>query len=145
MVIEDAANFWIEAGAMSGPPAHRHQIEFSNDLVQFFDEEARESEVVAVRFPGGPVLWRPLTYRGTDYGQWTNIWRLGLPTPRMGGPQYAGKAIKFERIASGPPVIYEITVADGNSPEVTQWRSNSSALGQAGVTGGPVGREYGFW
>jgi len=73
--IANANTFWIEAGAMSGGP--RHQVEFSNDLAQFFDETSRENEIVTIRLPNGQEVARPLTYRGTDYDQWTDIWRLG--------------------------------------------------------------------
>lgn len=143
--IREANSFWIEAGAMSGPPSHRHQIEFSNELAEFFDEESREAEIVYMRFPGSTLLVRPLTYRGTDYGQWTDIWRLGLPTERMGGQQYAGRIIKFNRLREGNRVIYEITIADQNSQEGIEWERMSRSEGRIGTTGGPAGRRYGFW
>jgi hypothetical protein len=142
MPIRDANSFWIEAGAMSGDPNHRHQIEFSNELAEFFDEQSRDAEIVLVRLPGGETLHRPLTYRGTDYGQWTDIWRLGLPTARMGGPQYAGRVIKFERLQEGGHITYAIEVADANSETVAQWRNQSTHRAQ---TGGAQGREYGYW
>ena len=103
---------------MSGPPTHRHQIEFSNDLAEFFDAESREAEIVYMRFQGGNILARPLTYRGTDYGKWTDIWRLGIPTERMGGQHYAGRIIRFDRVIEGYRIIYEIIVVD----HITQCR-----------------------
>jgi hypothetical protein len=137
--IQRAATFWIEAGAMSGPPEHRHQIEFSNDLVQFFDQQSRDNEVVTIELPDGHNVVRPLTYRGTDYGQWTDIWRLGLPTVNMGGPQYAGRYIRFDRLG---PQLYRITVEDTGSAAVTNWRQQSAFVGN---TGGPNGRGYGYF
>src|SRR4051794_37714298 len=95
--IREARHLWIEAGAMSGPPAHRHQVEFANEVAEFFDEHSRESETVPLRVARGKVIWRPLTYRGTDYGQWTEIWRLGLLTPAMGGPVYVDRVLHFSR------------------------------------------------
>ncbi len=136
--IDKAKTFWIEAGAMSGPPEHRHQIEFSNDLVQFFDKQSRDNEVLTIQLPDGTEVPRPLTYRGTDYGQWTNIWRLGLPTQNMGGPQYAGRYIRFDRIKTG---TYRIDIQNAGK-EVEGWRKQSKFVGN---TGGPNGREYGFF
>jgi len=142
MPLNTATHFWIEAGAMSGDPNHRHQIEFSHDLVQFFDPGALATEIVTIRLPAGTLHVRPLTYRGTDYGQWTAQWRLGLPTVNMGGPPYAGRILKFERITAGGNVIYAIEVEDAGSPTANGWRA---AGGNVEHTGGPHGREYGYW
>lgn len=148
--IADATHFWIEAGGMSGPPEHRHQIEFAGDLVQFFVHPVRGSEEIPMRMRGrSSVLWRPLTARGTDYGQWTEIWRLGLPTPAMGGVPYVGRVIKFQRVdlpnsLSGSSVVYEVEVVDVGSPEALEWESRAQQEGETGHTGGH-GREYGFW
>jgi len=135
--IGNANTFWIQAGAMSGGP--RHQVEFSNDLAQFFDDTSRENEIVTIRLPNGQEVARPLTYRGTDYDQWTDIWRLGLPTERMGGPQYAGRYIRFDRLGEAR---YQLTVEDAGSPAVAQWRQNSQVTDN---TGAAQGREYGYW
>jgi hypothetical protein len=140
--IRTATTLWMEAGAMSGPPDHRHQIEFPNDIAEYFDDIARENEVLSMRLPGGPLHARPLTYRGTDYGQWTEIWRLGLLTPTMSGPQYVGRVIRFDRLPTVEGTIYEIRVADSGSAEAMAWENSSV---QTGTTGGPAGRRYGFW
>lgn len=129
---------------MSGPPDHRHQIEFSDDLALFFRDEERADEIVSMRGNlGGPDWSRPLTYRGTDYGQWTEMWRLGLLTRRMGGPDYAGRVIRLERVTRAGNVSYRLLVAEAGSQEAGEWRTNSA--GNAAITGGPHGREYGFW
>ena len=140
MSIRQATSFWIEAGAMSGGAAH--QIEFPNELAEFFDDNARHEEVVTIRFPDGQSFIRPLTYRGTDYGQWTDIWRLGMPTANMGGPQYSGRVIKFERLQEGENTVYVLSVADAGSSESQAWNAQSSTKDQ---TGGPQGRRYGYW
>jgi hypothetical protein len=102
MDIEDATNLYIEAGAMSGPPEHRHQIEFPDAVARFFRDDERDAEVISMRVNSkGPDWPRPLTYRGTDYGQWTEIWRLGLLTARMDGPEYAGRLLRLERLKQG--------------------------------------------
>jgi hypothetical protein len=137
---KNARHLWMETGGMSG--GLRHQIEFSNQVAEFFDDEARESEVLRMRLAGGQIVWRPLTYRGTDYGQWTDIWRLGLLTPSMGGPQYAGRAIKFEKISDESGTIYEIRVVDLQSEEQREWKSRSA---RPESTGGPHGRSFGYW
>jgi hypothetical protein len=140
--IRSATTLWIEAGALSGPPDHRHQIEFPNEIAEYFDDASRESEVVWMRLPNGEEHPRPLTYRGTDYGQWTEIWRLGLLTPRMGGPLYAGRIIRLDRSVSGVRTVYELRVTDAGSAEATDWERNSQ---HTSTTGGPSGRRYGFW
>ncbi len=139
--IRTATVLWMEAGGMSGPPDHRHQIEFSNDLAEFFDDAARDTEVLLMRLPGGTLHARPLTYRGTDYGQWTDIWRLGLLTPRMGGPEYVGRIIRLEKQAEGGHTVYELRVADAGSAEANQWELASI---RTSSTGGPGGRRFGF-
>ena len=139
--IHTATTLWMEAGGMSGPPAHRHQIEFSNDLAEFFDDTARETEIIHMRLPGEPLYPRPLTYRGMDYGQWTDIWRLGLLTPRMGGPAYVGRIIRIDKVTEGGQIIYELRVADAGSADATDWAARSH---HQSVTGGPGGRRFGF-
>jgi len=143
--IRVASHLWIEAGAMSGPPDHRHQVEFADDVAQFFDDAAREDEVLLMRTTGGPFWPRPLTYRGTDYGQWTEIWRLGLLTTRMGGPDYAGRILHITRVRIGGNVAYELEVADAGSATAQRWSAEAAARGGQGVTGGPNGREFGYW
>jgi hypothetical protein len=138
--IRTATNLWIEAGEMSGGP--RHQIEFSNQLADFFDDRARDEGIVWMRLAGGHLFPRPLAYRGTDYGQWTEIWRLGLLTQRMGGPIYAGRVVRFERMSENGETIYELSVADRTSAEVASWKRRSTVVD---TTGGGQGREYGFW
>lgn len=132
--------FWIEAGAMSG--GSRNQLELPNDLAEFFDESSRQDEIVRVRLPDGQIHDCSLTYRGTDYGQWTNIWRLGLPTEAKGGPPYSSRAIKFERRTVDDTVVYEVAVADIGSSEFAVWNSHTTSRG---ITASGGGRSYGFW
>lgn len=134
---------------MSGPPQHRHQIEFTNDIAEFFDDYSRDAEIVPLSLHGQTTIWRPLTYRGTDYGQWTDIWRLGLPTLAMGGVVYAGNILHFERVLSqggaGWLLSYEVTVVAHGSVEHLGWRQASTANGEMNTTSGPGGREYGWY
>jgi hypothetical protein len=120
----------------------RNQLELPHQLAEFFDDISREDEVARIRLPNGGIAPRPLTYRGTDYGQWTEIWRLGLPTPRMGGPVYPGRVIRFDRSRDNQGHVYDLTVVEAGSSEARQWRRQSSHVAS---TGGPAGREYGFW
>lgn len=148
--IAAAENLWIEAGGMSGPPDHRHQIEFAGSLVEFFVNPVRGSEELPMRMRGqANLIWRPLSARGTDYGQWTAIWRLGLPTLAMGGVDYAGRVIKFRRVrlqvpSFGSTVVFEVEVADVNSEAANEWCLQSERHGQRGTTGGQ-GRSFGWW
>jgi hypothetical protein len=149
--IAAATHLWIEAGAMSGPPTHRHQIEFAGDLVRFFIDPNSGSEFIPIRLPSrGEVLWRPLTARGTDYGQWTEIWRLGLPTPLMGGPAYAGRVISFTRRRLHEPtdnvhIVFDLEVADLGSTEAATWERDADSHGTNGRTGAGQQRRYGWW
>jgi hypothetical protein len=147
MSVRTADDFWIEAGAMSGPPEHRHQIELPHHLAEFFDDDSLDEESLPLGLQGGPIFWRPLTYRGSDYGQWSaDIWRLGLLTPNMGGPTYVGRVIKFRRIKSqttdGRLLRYELSVEDSGSVEANGWKGNAVSLGS---TGAHSGREYGWF
>ena len=63
-------------------------------------------------------------------------------TAKMGGPQYSGRVIKFERVQEGENTVYVVSVADAGSSESQAWSAQSSTKGQ---TGGSQGREYGYW
>lgn len=147
MDIRTAEYFWIEAGAMSGPPQHRHQVEFPHHLAAFFDDDSLDEESIPLHLQAEPVFWRPLTYRGSDYGQWSaDIWRLGLLTPTMGGPVYVDRIILFRRVkkqtAGGRLLVYELQVEDAISEEATTWRTMADS---AGTTGGHAGRNFGWY
>lgn len=137
-----ATTLWIEAGAMSG--VARNNIEFPDRLAQFFDAASRATESLDVQLRGlsFPSLLRN---RGYDYGQYTEIWRLALPTRRKGGDWYAGRIIRFDRIAMTSPGTYQVTVIDIGSPVHTEWQVLAETRGVRDATGGGQGREYGFW
>jgi hypothetical protein len=142
MSIRTASNLWIEAGAMSGQ--FRHQVEFTDQVAQFFRDAERDGEIVSIRVAAkGPDWSRPLTYRGTDYGQWTEIWRLGLPTPGMKGPAYPGRVIRLERLEAGGNTVYRLHVTDDGSKDAALWRANAGS--NVATTSGPLGRDFGYW
>jgi hypothetical protein len=144
MSIRTATTFWIAAGALSGEA--RNQNELPNELVEFFTDAERQAEVITIEVPGVGPIARPLTYRGTDYGQWTEIWRLGLPTQNMGAPSYVDHVIQLDRVQRGNQNAYLITRVVDGSPAHQQLRSQSIAPnGAAGVTAGPNGREWGYF
>jgi len=145
MSIRNATHFWMEAGGMSGPPQHRHQIEFSNDLAEFFTDDERDNEVIRMCLPGGPMFTRPLTYRGTDYGQWTEQWRLGLLTARMGGPQYIGQIVCFTRRSDANGTFYELEVFAPGSAQANQWEHDANTHGVVDETAVHHHRRYGYW
>jgi len=138
--IRNAMHLWIEAGAMSGPPEHRHQIEFAEELAQFFHAPRRDLEINLIY--GGLGVLRPLTFRGTARGQFVEIWRLGLLTPRMGGPQYVNRVVRFTRAGRDR---YVLEVADQNSASANRWLRDANRTGYVGRTGGASGRKYGFY
>ncbi len=145
MSIRTATTFWMAAGALSGEA--RNQMEMPNDLAEYFSDAERDNEVIAVEIVGVGQLPRPLTYRGTDYGQWTEIWRLGLPTQNMGAPSYVDRIIQFVRTpGGGGGNVYALTGFEGGSAAHLQLRAQSlSATGATGVTAGPNGREWGYF
>jgi len=143
MKISNAFTFWIEAGSMSS--ASRHQVELPNYLAEYFDDHSRSSELVTVRLPDGSTYTRPFVYRGTDYGQWTEQWRLHLPTVEMGGLDYPGKILKFVRLQEGGSTLYELDVIDPGSSEGAQLEIEAKRAGTLDSTGGYQGRQYGYW
>jgi len=144
MSIRTATHFWIEAGGMSGPPNHRHQIEFSNELAEFFTDIERENEMIRIRLRDGSVYNRPLTYREKDYDQWTEQWRLGLLTNRMGGPQYVDQVILFTRMNDVNGTFYQLEVSELESIEATQWEQDARDTGFIGETALHHHRRYGY-
>ena len=142
--ITKATTFWIKAGAMSG--GSRNQIELTDELVRFFDQASRNAEKCDVRLPNGSIATgRPAKHRGRRYGQWVDIWRLGLPTSRQGGPRYPGSVIRLDKVKTTNRFIYEMTVTSAGSFVFRQWRAAARAKGKTSSTGGPSGRFYGYW
>lgn len=145
--IRQAQHFWMQAGELSG--GARNQIEFTDNLARFFSDAERITEIVRIRFSGSSAIARPLTYRGNDYGQWTeDIWRLGLPTANMGAPDYQGRVVKLERIATPSGNEYELLVEDVGSGLAQQWRMSAQTHGivsSTGDTGVHQGRDFGYW
>jgi hypothetical protein len=138
--ITNARHLWIEAGKMSGPPQHRHQIEFAEELAEFF-HAPRRNLWITLRY-GRAEESRPLTFRGTAQGQFVEIWRLGLLTPRMGGPIYANRVVRFTRSGGNR---YVLEVVDRTSAAATRWLREANRMGYVGRTGGASGRKYGFY
>lgn len=125
---------------MSG--GSRNQIEFSDDLITFFDEGSRTSGQVFVAYDKIIKSYCPLASRGQDYGQWTNIWRLGLITKAKGGVDYQDRIICLEKRKMGKGYVYVITVTDPNSTLHKEWIANSIHIG---TTGGSGGRAFGYF
>lgn len=144
MSIRTATTFWIAAGALSSDS--RNQVELTNDLAEFFTDIERQIEIVTMEVPAVGQFHRPLTYRGTDYGQWTSIWRLGLPTQHMGAPSFVDHIIQMNRVQRGNQTVYELRRVVPGSAVHQQLRSQSvPPSGGAGVTAGPGGREWGYF
>lgn len=140
MTIEAARFFWCEAGNLSG--GSRNQIEFTDETVRFFDEASRKAGRVFIAYNSKVKGYCPLTNRAQDYGQWTDIWRLGLITAAKGGVDYQNKVIGFERRIVGKNFVYVISVVDPGSAEHQEWVRNSGAVGR---TFGTDGREFGYF
>jgi len=140
MSIEEASHFWIEAGDMQG--GSRNQIEFTDDIVLFFDDKSKESGKVFLAFDAKTKGYGAFSNRAQDYDQWVNKWRLSLITKAKGGVDYAGRVICFEKRRIGQSYAYLTSVADVGSPEHVDWRSRSKHVGS---TGGVDGREYGYF
>jgi hypothetical protein len=140
MSIEDATCFWIEAGDMQG--GSRNQIEFTDDIVLFFDENSRSNGQVFLAFDKTIKGFGALSNRAQDYDQWVNKWRLSLITKAKGGVDYAGRVVCFEKRKVGQTFAYVTSVADIGSADHATWKSKSK---HTGSTGGADGREYGYF
>jgi len=140
MSIETATHLWFEAGNMSG--GSRNQIEFSEELVRFFDDDSRAAEQVFIAYDETIKAFCPLTNRGQDYGQWANIWRLGLITKAKGGVDYQGRVICLEKRKIGKKHVYVIDVTDQNSVSHKDWIAKSIHVS---TTGGAEGRAFGYF
>lgn len=140
MSIKDATYFWIEAGDMSG--GSRNQMEFTDDLIVFFDEKSRSDGQVFLAFDKETKAFCTLSNRAQDYDQWVNKWRLSLITKAKGGVDYAGRIVCFEKRKIGQSLVYVITVSDVGSATHEKWRSSSKHVG---VTAGSEGRAYGYF
>lgn len=140
MTVGNAKHLWFEAGDMSG--GSRNQVEFSEELVKFFDEDSRAAGQVFVAYDSKTKAYCPLANRGKDYGQWSSIWRLGLITEDKGGQPYPEKIIHLEKKLIGKRFVYLIEVIEPNSAEHDSLLANSS---EQGITGGAEGRAFGYW
>jgi hypothetical protein len=142
--IQAATAFWIEAGAMSG--GARNQIELTDELVHFFDPTSLAAERCDIRLPTGKFAFgRPAKHRGRRYGQWVDIWRIGLPTAAQGGPKYPGSVIRLDRVKTKGRSVYEMSVTSPDSVVFHQWLAAAKASGTTSRTGGPSGRRFGYF
>jgi hypothetical protein len=142
--IRNARFLWIETGAMSGPPQHRHQIEFAEDLAAYFHAPRRNMQI-NLSYDQGPAHPRPLTFRGTARGQFVEIWRMGLLTRPMGGPRYANRVVRFTRLGQER---YALEVTDSGSRNFRQWLRQANRTGYVGRTGAASAtarRQFGFY
>lgn len=133
---------WLETGAMQG--GSRNQLEMPNDLAEFFGTEARTNEVMTIQLGPGVQFIRPFVYRGDDYGHYVDRWRLCLPTAQMGGPEYANRVVRLDRVLIGGATVFQLSVADLNSAEHTGWQ-NQSVPPQGGMVTTQGDRQYGWW
>lgn len=140
MSIETATHLWFEAGDLSG--GSRNQVEFSDDLVTFFDDASRAEGQVFIAYDKTVKAFCPLTNRAQAYGQWTNIWRLGLITKAKGGADYQGRIVCLEKRKLGQKFVYIITVTDPNTTTHNDWIARST---HTGMTGGTEGRAFGYF
>lgn len=140
MSIDEANYFWIEAGDMQG--GSRNQIEFTDDIVLFFDEKSRSAGQAFLAFDTKTKGYGALSNRAQDYAQWVNKWRLSLITKAKGGVDYAGRVVCFEKRRIGQRYVYVTSVADIGSADHATWRSKSKRIES---TGGADGREYGYF
>jgi hypothetical protein len=140
MAIDTANFFWIEAGDMQG--GSRNQIEFTDDIVIFFDEKSRSAGQAFLAFDTKIKGYGALSNRAQDYDQWVNKWRLSLITKAKGGVDYAGRVVGFEKRLIGKSYVYVLSVVDAGSAEHLAWRTKSQHIGS---TAGSDGREYGYF
>ena len=139
--VKDAHHFFMEVGAGSGPPDARHQIEFPRGLAEFFGEPEFNRRNLKLQRLGEIWERRPLTHKRTSYG--VDIWRLGMPTTKSGGPPIVERAIRFTR--TGEPDTFDFEVADTGSTDFRSWEEAANLSGHLGSTHGLRARKYGFY
>jgi hypothetical protein len=134
-----AGTLWIEAGAMSG--GSRNQVEFSEELAEFFGPIERATRLLRIRANAKEWDDRPLSHKITTFG--VEIWRLSLPTENSGGFYYPGKVICLRRFTNRDGQYVEVDVAGPRSQKYARWRSTAHRQGYVGLTSGQ--RAYGFF
>jgi hypothetical protein len=139
--IATARHFFIEAGAASGPPGQRHQIEFSEALARFFGPTKQHRVDLTLFASGNSWRGRPLSFKKTTYG--VPIWRLGMPTQASGGEPIAERAVKFTRTSRASE--FEIEVADCGDAQFRRWIKAANSTGHLGATRGGRSRRFGFY
>jgi hypothetical protein len=137
--VKEAANLWIEAGAMSG--GSRNQVEFSRSLAEFFGPISKSSRKLRISANG--KIWddRPLSPKKTTFG--VDIWRLSLPTEMQGGFLYPARCIRLHRRHDTEGKYFELSVSDTGSRQHQRWQTQSHLKGYAGLTSGK--RAFGFF
>ena len=136
--ISQAAEFWIEVGKGSG--IQRHQVEFSESLVEFFGPISRTKRILTLQ--KGRKKWddRPLSHKVTTFD--VEIWRLGMPTIAKGGYPIQDRIVWFQRTET--PLEFTFDVADVDSSKARKWEARTNLLGHMGQTKGMHLRRYGF-
>jgi hypothetical protein len=132
-LISSAAYMFIEVGKASG--MDRHQVEFNEFISRFFNKPSKKR--IDLRL-GKWTKKRPLTPKKTTFG--VTIYRLGMPTIRMGAPKIQDRGIRFER--TDDPLRFNYEVADINGTLWNKWLARANKNGQVGKTS--RGRRYGF-
>lgn len=136
--IRTATHLWIEAGKASG--IERHQVEFPENLAEFFGPIVRSRVDLTINLGGHAWFPRPLTQKTTTFG--VDIWRLGTPTIRSGGEPIQNRILRFSR--SNTPLTFELVVADPGSQAALAWERESNYFGHLGQTRGAHPRRYGL-
>lgn len=135
--IGQARVLWIEAGAMSG--GSRNQVEFNRDLAGFFGPVRSSTQYLRMSVDGRVWDDRPLSPKTTTFG--VDIWRLSLPTTEQSGLTYAGRVIRVQRGRDDGRTVFELDVADLDSPRYRRWWREANRRGYLGQTSGD--RNYG--
>jgi hypothetical protein len=136
--LRDAETLWIDAGAMSG--GSRNQVEFNEELAEFFGSVTRTTRLLRIRANGNEWDDRPLAHKVTTFG--VHIWRLSLPTLSTGGFDYPGSVIRFQKTNDSVGVYFIVTTAPAGSARAARWRALAHRRGYVGVTSGQ--RSFGF-
>ncbi len=136
--IAEADYFWIEVGKASG--IDRHQLEFPLHLVSFFGKPKKKRRNLTLRNDKGTWKGRPLSYKRTTYN--VDIWRLGMPTIRMGGEWIQDRVIRFSR--TNEKASFEFEVTDVGSNLAIKWAEDCNSYGHLGQTRGANSRRYGY-
>lgn len=147
MTASNADTLWIETGGTSS--VRRYQIDFKEELAEFFDEKTQGEAFLRIEFLGTQFDQQKLLQK-RDQDHYIPQWRLYLPTdfPAYDRQYYPNTVVKFEKTVRNGDRWYQMDMTDVDSAEHDQWRNDARSSGVFDSTDPVIqsqSREYGYY